>query len=106
MNEPIAEVLGVAGEELNFGTFQVRGLPGFELVTLYKGETSLYEVTKQDFLFNLNSTDITLNSIAEGMSFILVDSSYTHTFKVSRPPQADLTGWSVLFADYEGKVNV
>jgi len=106
IDEPISEVLLIAGIPLTFTGFELQGIPGFEISTLYKGEQSYYEVTKQDFNFQVESVEVVTNSITTDMVFTITDSAYVHTFKVSRPVVADLTGWSVLYADYQGKVNV
>lgn len=101
--EPITEILEKIGDDLKFNTFTIKGIPGFELVTLYKGETSLYEVEKQTFRFQIASTDVEVNTVADGDAFTLTDTTYHHNFVVDRTPLPDLTGWSVLYADQTGR---
>lgn len=101
--EPTAEILEKVGDDLEFAAFTVKGIPGFELVTLYKGETSLYEVEKQTFRFQVASADVVANSIKDGDAFTLADDSYNHNFTVSKTPLPDVTGWSVMYADQVGR---
>lgn len=101
--EPIAEILEKIGNDLMFPLFTIKGIPGFELVTLYKGETSLYEIEKQTFRFQVASADVVAKSVIDGNSFILTDGTYNHNFIVDRTPLPDLTGWSVMYANSVGR---
>lgn len=105
MVEPIQQVLEIAGLDLTFPDFTISGLPGFEFNTLFKGETTVYEVTKPDFSFQV-ATEDTINTLFDGLQFTMTDEIYLYTFKISKPAFHDLTGWSILYADFLGRVNV
>lgn len=96
MSEPIALALQTCGTLLTFSQFEMYGIPGFETQVLYKGEVTVYEVERQNFSFQVSTLDCYENAVAVDMEFYIEDSTYAYTFKIDRPPIADLTGWSKL----------
>ena len=105
MIEPIAEALIMVNVNMTFTGFSLPCIPGFELNTLYKGAQSLYEITKPDYIFKVATVDIALLTL-DGLTFTLTDDVFLYTFLVNRPPLHDLTGWSDIYADFKGQVNV
>lgn len=103
MNEPIADLLLCFGVPLEFNAFTVLGISGFDTQVLYKGETTLYEVERQNFSFCVLTKDCRDNNIAVGMQFFMEDGSYRYTFEVDRPPIADLTGMSEIHVIFQAR---
>lgn len=96
MVEPIAETLQTCGTLLTFGQFELYGIPGFQTQVLYKGESSVYEVERQEFAFQVSTQDCYDNNVAVDMVFTIEDTTYRYYFSIDRPPIPDLTGWSKL----------
>jgi hypothetical protein len=96
MVEPIAETLELCGTKLYFDNFEIYGIPGFQTQVLYKGESTLYEVERQEFAFQVSTLDCYENSLIVDMTFYIEDTTYRYTFSLDRPPIPDLTGWSKL----------
>lgn len=90
-----AKMVNAAGVDLEFPTGSVKGIPGFETQVLYKGEESLYEVEKQNFSFQLLSSDWLDNELTTGMQFTMDDETFQFTFEVVGT-QPDLTGWLIV----------
>jgi len=101
--EPILELLTTFGIPLDFNAFTVLGIPGFDTQVLYKGETTLYEVERQNFSFAVPTLDCRDNNIAVGMQFAMEDTAYRYSFEVDRPPIADLTGFSEIHVIFVAK---
>jgi len=94
--EPITRALTIAGTTLTFNDFTIRGVVGFNLTVLYKGEQSLYEIEKQNFSFQIATSDVLDNEITMGLTFTAENSGYLYTFQLDRPPIPDVTGWSEI----------
>ena len=103
--EPIADALAMVGIDMVFASSIIPCLPGFELNTLYKGEQSGFEVTKPDYVFQVATEDL-VGTALDGLPFSLTDEVFLYSFEVSRPPFNDLTGWSVIYANFVGQTNV
>ena len=100
MSEPIEIALQTCGQLLTFDQCEIYGIPGFSTQVLYKGEVTVYEVERQNFVFEVSTLDCYENDITTDMTFTMEDSTYSYTFQVDRPPVADLTGWSRLYVNY------
>lgn len=94
--EPIAKALKIAGIPLAFASFDLLSFPGFNTSVLYKGEVSLYEVEKQNFVFQVSLEECLDRRVEIDTEFYMVDSGYRYNFKLDRPPIHDLTGWASL----------
>ena len=103
MVEDIQMVLEKAGVLLTFNQFELYGIPGFQFETLI-GLDNNYEVTKQNFIFQVSTLDVADNQLQLDDEFTIEDTAYTHTFKVTKAPVPDLTGYSKLYVDYISKV--
>jgi hypothetical protein len=99
----IQNTLAIAGKDLTFSTGAIKGIPGFELQTLYKGEESLYEVERQNFCFHISAADWVASQIDVDMTFTITDLANVYTFNVEGI-QPDLNGWAFLKATYRSKV--
>ena len=104
MIEPITVALETCGTLLTFDQFEVYGIPGFQTQVFYKGEATLYEVDRQEYAFELSTADCFENEIKQDMVFYMEDETYSYKFIIDRPPVADLTGWSKINVNYQGKV--
>ena len=94
--EPINKALTIAGIPLAFDSFDLMCFPGFNTSVLYKGEVSLYEVEKQNFVFQVSLEECLDKRIIIDTEFSMEDHGYKYTFKLDRPPIHDLTGWASL----------
>ena len=103
MIEPIAETLQTCGTLLTFSQFEIYGIPGFQTQVFYKGEQSVYEVERQDFAFQVSTSDCYENSITTDLTFYIEDETYRYYFSIDRPPISDLTGWSKLNVIFNSK---
>lgn len=99
----IQNTLNIAGKDLTFQGFSIKGIPGFELQTLYKGEESLYEVERQNFSFHISAADWAASQIDQDMTFTITDYAFVYTFNVDGI-QPDLNGWAFMKASYRSKV--
>lgn len=113
MNEPITAALELAGIELKFPKHKekfdetvITAIPGFDITKVYGGETSVYDIEKQDFIFTASTEECTAKNIITDRECTLDDGTYLYTFKLSRDPLNDLTGWSLLYLDLTNKINV
>lgn len=104
ISEPITKALTLAGHTLEFSGFDIKGVVGFNLSILLRGEQTLYEIEKQNFSFQVSSIDVFDNEIVEGMEFTMEDSNSIYTFSVERPPIDDLTGWAELHVNYISRI--
>ena len=100
MIEPIDKALVLAGTDMTFCTFTIKGIVGFNLSMLYKGEQSLYGTEVQNFSVQCSTADIVANQVKKGDVFTMQDRAKEYKFKVSRPVD-DLTGWTEIHCDYE-----
>ena len=103
--EFIRSIVEKTGTELTFTDFSIYAIPGFDLQVLYKGEESVYEVTRQNFSFQTASSYIAENSIVEGLEFTMTDEIYIYTFTVLGF-HPDLTGWGMLQTAFHSKTTV
>lgn len=94
--EPISTALEIAGIPLAFDSFDLMCFPGFSTSVLYKGEVSLYEVEKQNFVFQVSLEECLDKRIVIDTEFYMIDHGYQYNFKLDRPPIHDLTGWASL----------
>ena len=99
MIEPITKALTVAGTTLTFGSFSIKGVLGFNISILYKGEQTLYETERQNFSFQTATTDVVEYQISSGDRFSMKDTAKEYTLEVSRTID-DLSGWTELHCDY------
>jgi len=106
--EPIQQALTKHGEDLVFTGFTIKAFPGFNVSVLYKQEVSVYEVEKQNFVFQTASLYCKNNFIVKDTEFyfIEVQSNIRFNFKLDRNPVDDLTGWSILYCNLISKVNL
>ena len=106
--EPKDFALEIGGTDLIFETrgenpaFTLRSLPNFDIfnVEAHNAGTVIEEAY---FSFMVKTTDEVTNEITEGFLCFFTDSSYTYSFILSDNPQPDMTGWSILKANYLGK---
>ena len=103
MIEDILGTLDLVGISLEFNSGTIKGIPGFNLSILVKGEVSPYEVEKQNFTFQVATIDCVNFDIVLDSTFTMTDSVYLYTFKVDSNPISDLTGWSRLLVNYISK---
>lgn len=103
MVEPITEALEICGTLLTFSQFEIYGIPGFQTQVLYKGESSIYEVERQEFAFQVSTADCSENSITVDLTFYIEDDTYRYYFSIDRPPVSDLSGWSKLNVIFNSK---
>lgn len=96
MVEPISEALQTCGTILTFSQFEIYGIPGFQTQVLYRGESTVYEVERQDFSFQVATEDCYENVVTVDLTFYIEDNTYRYYFSIDRPPVSDLTGWSKL----------
>lgn len=104
--EDINTMLDAVGITLTFPTYTIKGIPGFEFTILYREASTIYEVKKQDFLFQVAAYAVSDNNIDIGNTFTITDTAYTYSFKVIQNPLPDLTGWMQLDVEYKGKVAI
>ena len=91
--EEIALSLSLAGEELEFPYFSIRGIPG-EDIQLIQGYDALpYEAKK--FSFMVSSIDVEENEIKEEETFFYRAHRQTFTMKVDALSRG-LFGWTDL----------
>lgn len=98
----IQKVLKTAGVDLTFTTFDIKGIPGFDLQVLYKGEESLYEVERQNISFHVHILDLAENSVTNDMQFSCEDDTYRYTFNVEGV-EPDFTGWAFMKVSFRSK---
>jgi hypothetical protein len=103
MMEDILGVLDIVGISLEFDSGTIKGIPGFNLSILVKGEVSPYEVEKQNFTFQVATLYCVNFDIIVDSKFTMTDLVYIYTFKVDTNPVSDLTGWSRLLVNYISK---
>jgi hypothetical protein len=96
--EDILRTLQTAGQVLTFPQADILGIPGFRVETLSALDSN-YEVERQYFVFQVATFDCAENLIKDGDTFSIEDGVYSYTFKVSRAPRPDFTGFSQLTAD-------
>lgn len=92
------QILLRAGVVLDFGNFDFKAIPGFEIETFYN-ESGVTDVTKQNFKFQATMSDIKNSEVKIGDSFTFSDFEYDYVFKVEGL-QPDLTGWYTLSASF------
>jgi len=90
------------GHDLEFDSATIKGITEIEL-SILTGESTVYTVERQSFLFQCSLTDILENDITDHNIFVVTDGLYNYTFKLNRPPVSDLLGWCTLYADYLSK---
>ena len=100
--EDIQMVLEKAGVLLTFTQFELYGIPGFQFETLVSLDSN-YEVTKQNFIFQVATLDVADNGLQVDDTFSVDDTAYSYMFKVTKTPVPDLTGYSKLYVDYVSK---
>ena len=99
--EPIALGLSIAGVTLTFTSCTILAIPKLEIFK-FLGETSDYELHRQEISFQASVDDLAVNSIDVNQEFTLTDGTYTYTFGVfSIIP--DFTGFATLNATYISK---
>lgn len=103
MNELIDKALSIGGVTLTFDDFTIKGFPGFNLTRLYRGEQSLYEIEKQNFSFQIATKDVVKYDISANDTLTISDNVYLYDFIVELDPIHDLTGWSELHVNFQGK---
>lgn len=109
MNESPAmmeRALTLAGTVMSFDGFEIKGIVGFNLSMLYKGEQTLYGTETQNFSFQTTTTNVVNFDLAEDNLFTVTESGKTYRFKISRTPVDDITGWSEIHCDHIGEVSV
>lgn len=99
MKEPIQKLLAIAGNTLEFEGFDILGILGFDVSILSSGETSLYEVQRQNFSVQVDTKDVIDNSIEKEMSFKVTNGERQYTLQLDRPPVDNLSGWSQLYCN-------
>lgn len=89
-------MLSVAGEILSFYNGDIQGIPGFEFTSLVREDGTIYEIEKQNYLFQISTKDQIEKEIEIDNEFTYTDGFYTYTFKVNETPKTDLTGWTLI----------
>jgi len=89
--EQITLALSYAGEDLEFDNGTIKGIPG-NLVYNVQSFDSPYDVSKQDFDFQVANEDFTAIGLSIGDSFMYSLGSKIYTFKVISFTD-DITGW-------------
>lgn len=95
-------VLDAFGQDLEFGNGTIKAITEID-VTILAGESTVYTVERQNFLFQCLLQDVVDNDIGEGDTFTITDGIYTYTMLLNRSPNVDLLGWCTLMADYVSK---
>ena len=98
----IQKVLSISGIDLTFSSFDFKGIPGFDLQVLYKGEESPYEVERQNITFQVAISDLAENGVEPGMQFTCEDTTYLYTFNVEGV-EPDFTGWAFMKVSFRNK---
>ena len=113
--EPKDFALEVGGTDLTFAerpnpvplglpipAFTLRSLPNFD--TFHIESHNAGTVTEEAyFSFMVKTVDEVANEITEGFLCSLTDDFYIYSFVLNDSPQPDMTGWSILKANYLGK---
>ena len=97
------QALAVAGREMVFPSFTIRGFPGFNVVTLYLGQNTVYEPDAQQFTFQTTAALVVEHSITPGDTFVFSEGSYSFDFSIP-DIYPDLEGWCIIrveLQDYE-----
>ena len=92
------QVLNKAGIPIDFGSFDFKVIPGFEMETFYT-DSGNADITKQNFKFQALTSDVKNSGVKSGDTFILSDDTYDMTFTVEGL-QPDLTGWHIISAAF------
>jgi len=103
--EPIQIALSVAGKDLVFPTFTVKGIASFDVYNLRGGEDSVYHASRRNFSFRLSSQDVKTHSISEDDTFYISDGIYRYNFTVA-DLVIDLTSWTDLSATFTNLVSL
>lgn len=93
------QVLSQAGVSLDFGIFDFKGIPGFEIETFYN-ESGIADTVKQNFKFQVSVADVKMSGVKVGDYFTLSDDNYDYMFIVEGM-QPDITGWYILSAGFQ-----
>ena len=97
------QALSIAGREMVFPSFTILGLPGFNAVTLYLGQDTIYEPDAQQFTFQTTAALVVEHAIARGDTFTFSDGNYSFDFAIT-DVYPDLEGWCIIrveLQDYE-----
>ena len=116
--EPIDFALEIAGTDLNFperpnpdpleAQFPAFTIPSVPNFTTFQIESHNAGTTTEEayFDFMVRTMDEVGYGIDEGWECSFTDGFYVYLFILIDSPQPDGTGWSILKANYIGKVNV
>lgn len=106
--EPINKALNLVGDTLDFGDFTIKGIPGFSINLLHRGEDTIKSIEVQAFNFRISTQDSLDNNVVKDMVFTYTDrqNTFNFTFKTESNPLPDLTGWSRVNVNYIGKTAV
>ena len=103
MTEPLDIMFDIAGVDLIFDSFTIKGLANYFIDTLYNGE---YQVDRQDFRFILQSSDCNkyeINVVDLEFNFKDFETGFRYFFKTTNLPEFDLTGCAEIKAAFQYK---
>lgn len=102
--EQIDTILTELGIDLTFEDSVIKGIPGFEFSMLYREASTIYEVKRQEFSFQIAAYASDALELKIGDTFTITDSSTNiYSFELIQNPLPDLTGWVQLDVDYKGR---
>lgn len=82
--------------------FTLRSLPNFDVFAVEAHNAGT--ITQEAYFdFMVKTADEVANEITEGFLCSFTDDFYTYSFILTDSPQPDMTGWSILKANYLGK---
>lgn len=90
-NWEISIMLSAAGEDMEFASSTIKGIPGTNTFTLNNYD-SVYEVDRQEYDFQISYVDFVNSEIAPKDTFNYVINSMSFTFEVVSFVN-DLVGW-------------
>lgn len=106
--EPIDKALTLVGDTLTFTGFTIKGIPGFSINLLHRGEDVIKSIEVPMYNFRISTADSLAHNIVKDMTFTYTDrqNTFVFTFKTESNPIPDLTGWSRLNVNYISKTAV
>jgi len=102
--ELIQVTLDTAGEELQFGSSNIKGIPG-HLVYNVQSFDSPYDIDKQDFDFQVSKKDFEDSGFQVDNLFTYILGTSSYCFRIIKIID-DLTGWFQLSVNLEGVSDV
>lgn len=103
--EPVTTALRIAGISLTFTSFAIQAVPRFEVFSQSFDNKTSYEINPQEFAFDTSTALVNEHSIASGQQFTMSDGTWDYQFEIT-DVVPDLTGWSIISANYRSKTSV